>query len=232
VAIAFDDAGSAAVAAGTTTDIAGATHGLTVGSGADRVLLVGYGQGNSAAAVTSMAWDQAGTPQALTKIGERSMATDARAELWRLVNPTPGNKTLRIVRASSAGAVSLIALTGVDQTTPNGTAVLASGTGNPTLAVASEAGDLVVDFVVKKETGGTAFVAGAGQTEPAGVEVHANANDEGCSMSYEAGAASVTMSWTGPTEEWCQIGVNVNAAAAAAGPFPLPWQPPRQYVRH
>ncbi|MEK7556886.1 MAG: hypothetical protein AAB538_02830, partial [Patescibacteria group bacterium] len=146
-AIALDDPGQACAAAGTTIDITGATHGETVGSGSDRLLLVGISQGNTAAVLTSVTWDQGGTNQAMTRINGVAQATDARVELWKLVNPTAGNKTLRIVSPSSVGvAVGLVSYTGVDQTTPNDTSATAAGGAgtNPSVNVSSASGDLVV----------------------------------------------------------------------------------------
>ena len=112
MAIAFDVAATGC-GSGTTIDITGPNVG-----GSDRVLIVGVAQGNSAVVLTSVTWDQGGTNQAMTKIAEQSNSGDARIEMYRLVAPTTGVKTLRIVSPSSIGvAVGIVNRVGVDQDT-------------------------------------------------------------------------------------------------------------------
>jgi len=204
-AILFDVAGTGS-GTGTTVDVTGPN----VGSGTRRLLLVGIAQGNSTATLTSVTWDQGGTNQAMTRISSLSYAADTRIELWRLVNPTSGAKTLRIVSPSSVGmAVAIVAYTGVDPKTPEDPPASASGApgSTPSVVVSSASGDLVVDAIATKENL-SAKTVGANQTERGQL----GAGDELVAMSQEPGAASVTMSWGGSFEEWAQVAVSLNPA--------------------
>lgn len=109
--------------------------------------------------------------------------------------------------------------TGVDQTTPIGTPNSATGaTATPTVNITSASGELVVDAIYHAQwAAGTAHTAGAGQT--ARVDVADSGDGNGfLGMSEEAGAASVTMSWsTGPaTQAWAIGGVSLKPAGAVA----------------
>lgn len=113
MAVALDAAGTESTGnAQTTFD----NTSLTVGAGTNRALIVLISKSTQAAS-TSVTWDQGGTNQACTLIiGVNGTGAVARAELWGLVAPTSGNKTLRWVGASSDVCVDLVAYTGVDQT--------------------------------------------------------------------------------------------------------------------
>ncbi len=225
--IAFDIAGTG-WGSGTTVNIVGPN----VGSGSNRLLLVGIGQGDSAATLTSVTWDQGGTNQAMTRIAGRTQGggPDTRIELWKLVAPTPGAKTLRIVSPSSVGmAVGIVAYTGVDQTTPNDAPVTAGGSpgSSPSVVVPSAAGELVVDAVSSKVDLSNKN-PGPGQTE----RYEGSGGNEIVFGSEEAGAASVTMSWTGSFEEWAQIGVSLNPANSVEyDVFLAVWDKPSNSVK-
>ena len=220
-AIAVDVAGTGS-GTGTTVDITGPN----VGSGSNRVLLVGIAQGNSAATLTSVTWDQGGTNQAMTRISSVSNASDTRVELWRLVAPTSGAKTLRIVSPSSVGmAVGIVSYTGVDQTTPEDTpptGTTGAPGSTPSITVTSATSDLVIDAASTKEDS-TANTAGTNQTERA--QLYAPL-DERIMMSEEAGAASVPMTWTGTFEEWAQVAASLNPASESPTNTPTPTSTP------
>ena len=206
---AFDVAGSAC-GLGTTVDVTGPN----VGSGANRALIVGIAQGNSAVTLTSVTWDQGGADQAMTRIGAIDNGTDARIELWRLVAPTSEAKMLRVVSPSSVGmSISMVAYTAVDQSTPNDTASVNNGlSSTPSLSVSTTTSDgLVVNVVAQKETAGANKTSG--QTERA--EQHCNGDDEAVYASDEPGTGgSVSMNWSGGgTEEWASVGANLRNAA-------------------
>ena len=207
--IAFDVAGT-----GTGTGTAFNIAGPNVGTGSDRALVVGIIEGNQNVALTSVTWDSGGTNQVMTRIGWANRASDVRVEMWRLVNPTSGARTLRIVSPSSVTVtVGIAAYTGVDQTTPNDAAAPNSGNGaNPTVSVPSASGDLVLDAMGWKEISSTP-TAGAGQllrwNSP-------DTGDEEGAGSQEAGAATVTMSWSMSSgiQEWATVGASFNPGSA------------------
>jgi len=210
--IVFDIAGT-----GSGSDLSGPPYqiditGPNVGTGPDRALIVGIAQGNSAVVLTSVTWDQGGTNQAMTRIGQVSNSADVRVEMWRRVAPTSGANTLRIVSPSPvAVVVGIMSYFGVDQTTPNDSAATNTGNGGtPSVNVPSASGDLVVDSLGWKEFGAGTGSAGAGQTE----RYETSASDERIAGSEEAGAATVTMSWsvTG-VQEWATIGVSLNPSS-------------------
>lgn len=100
---------------------------FTVGSGANRALIVGIacesGIGNHPTAPTAV-WDAVGANQSMTLIAastfQLSSSSDFSIFLFGLVAPVSGNKTLTIANmngaAGSSSIVSMISFTGVDQT--------------------------------------------------------------------------------------------------------------------
>ena len=126
-----------------------------------------------------------------------------RSEMWYIKAPDIGTHDIYMTFSANLIAVAGgMSYTGVDQTIPLGSAVTASaynGTA-PTVNVSSAAGELVVDTVgIRQNSPGfnQTLTAGAGQTERynnvSGTNSNSNVVGAG---SEEAGAASVTMSWT------------------------------------
>jgi len=218
VPIVPDDSGQGCSAAATTHDITGATHGLTVGSGNDRYLLVAIAQGDTEAVLTSVTWDQGGSNQAMTRVGDATFSPDTRIELWELINPAAGNLDLRVVSPSSVGiAAGLSSYEEVDQTTPFRNLVTNTGAGTPgpppSIVVSSVVDDLVVDAVSSKDVA-AGHTPGAGQTER--WDIACNGNNDDSVGSDKAGAASVTMSWSASiTEQWAVIGLSLIPAVGA-----------------
>lgn len=184
----------------------------TVGTGANRAIIVGvvitFPSGVTISGVT-----YGGT--ALTRIGTRTLAAGwAIVELWRLVNPPSGAANVVVTPSAAtdiaAGAVSM---TGVHQTTPAGTFASAEGLSTePSVAVSGAANDLVID-VLLFDSSTVVPTVGAGQTSRWTQNYGANA-----SGSTEAGAASVTMSWTASSAaDWMIGGVAIKEAPAAGG---------------
>lgn len=130
-----------------------------------------------------------------------------------LVAPATGAQTVTITFGGQNGNSSLavVTATSVDQTTPFGTAATATGNSTtPSVAVSAATDDLVVDSVAYVGTG--AATAGTGQTgRTANTSIGA---EMGHATSTEAGAASVTMSWTIATANWAIGGIAFKAAAA------------------
>jgi len=190
---------------------------ITVGTSADRLMLVATTT-IVGSEVTSMTWDAAGANQAFAKVASVAISADTQIELWKLV--APASVTGGIIDIAYAGGSHKAAIArsyyGVDQTTPHDTAQTATGLAgtDPGGTIASAAGDLVVD-VIGTDGGAFAPVAGAGQTLVATVESASGGFGRLTAASEEAGATSVTMSWshTGTDRDWGWIGLNLNASA-------------------
>lgn len=186
-------------------------------SGADRFLIVGASWANgSSVTVTGVTYDSV----AMTLIDEESnldsFGSPLGASLWGLIGPNTGTHDVSITFDSGGPAPALCGAsswTGVHQTTPLGTAAKATGDGTtPTVNVTSAANEVVVDVMVGYLSSGT---PGTGQT--------ADWNLDSLSVtgagSHEAGAGTVTMSWTiggGFTDNWRIVAVPLKPAAAAA----------------
>jgi trimeric autotransporter adhesin len=206
LAITTNSMSASSTTAATTT----LTWSHTVNAGSNRVLIVGLSIDNGSTA-TGVTYGG----QAMTLVGRTVSAGNGTIELWSLVAPTVG--TANIV-ASIGTAEKVVggaaSFDGVDQATPTSGGVTGTaGTGSAAShAIASASGDLAIgvlwgnDGVAATEGGGQttkwSFVTGAGSGNPRGVG------------STEAGAASVTMSWTlGASVQWVVGGTSIKAAA-------------------
>lgn len=91
--------------------------GLTVGSGANRVILASFNYTPVVSAI-SIAWDPSGANLALTRIVTQADSSGTfTAELWGAVAPGSGNKTLTATWTTAAEAsLSAISFTGANQT--------------------------------------------------------------------------------------------------------------------
>ncbi len=136
---------------------------------------------------------------------------DHAVELWYLVNPPSGNKTVTVTFVDSilSTVYGLAVYENVDQSSPFGTVSTNSGGSlSATTTVSSSAGELVIGVLAKANAGETPTV-GAGQTE----RWNALANGIGRPVwgagSEEAGAATVEMSWdwSGTDRPWAILGV-------------------------
>lgn len=141
--------------------------------------------------------------------------------VYRAVAPASGAQNVVFTAAGNMehGAIEVVSLTGVDQTTPVGTEATAEGSSTtPSVAVSSAAGELVVDAVGGFSPAGSVAV-GAGQTSRVENE-NWGGNDAAAGMSTEDGAASVTMSWTISSAPWSIVGVPFKPAAAGGASRP------------
>ena len=125
--------------------------------------------------------------------------------------------------ANTAFAAGAVSYTGVNQTTPLGTA--ASNKGKSTTAsvsVSSAAGELVVDAVGRRsDVTSNPISPGAGQTQRWNTHTGANSATNGATggASEKAGAATVPMSWTwSGSIEWAIAGVSLKPAPDTTPP--------------
>ena len=130
------------------------------------------------------------------------------------IGPATGTNTV----ATSTGGLDQVAVmcasfTGVDQTTPLGTAATNSATSGTTasVSVSSATGELVI--------GGIASDAEDGITETGTLILEAGpvASDTLFGIQYYSGAASVTAQWSQSTNRWAVSGVSIKPASGGGG---------------
>jgi hypothetical protein len=134
--------------------------------------------------------------QAFTFVGRQAAPVGGAVEIWELANPTPGTAGAAVshtLTGSVKRVMGLHALSGVASVgTPVGTGVNATAI---SVNVPSATGGLVLD-VVFGQNSTTSYTAGAGQTEQWDTNTTGGLNNLRGASSAEAGASSVTMSWT------------------------------------
>jgi hypothetical protein len=146
-----------------------------------------------------------------------------RCVAFGLKAPATGahNIVATITSANDGVSAMGVSFTGVDQTTPTGTANTATNgsASTATVNITSAAGELVVDGLAVGATG--TVTVGAGQTQRNSVVV---VGEHSGKSSEEAGAASVTMSWSWATGavSYAMGGVSLKPAAAGGQ---VPYQP-------
>ena len=173
------------------------TWSHTVGTGGNRILIVGVSIRNSSSQ-TVAGVTYAGAP--LTNIGVGDNGSVVRIEMWRLVNPPSGTANVVVTLSSASDAKTVCGATswtGVHQTTPLGTFVSATGSTNaPTVNATSATTEVVHDTVAAQGT--VTATVGAGQTQRwnAGTSGGSAASNVRGAGSSEPGAATVTMSYS------------------------------------
>ena len=179
------------------------TWSHTVGPDSYRMLIVGVSYWTVSATDPTTGVTYSG--QSLTKIGNAIQGTAPISSLWYLLNPPTGTANIVVTRTNTgeditAGATSW---SGVNQSTPLGTAVTATGTSTtPSVTVSSASGEVVVDNAAMFS--GNTLSPLDGQTQRYAI-LQGNAHAYGSS---EPGAASTTMSWTqSASERWATIAV-------------------------
>jgi uncharacterized repeat protein (TIGR01451 family) len=213
-AIALDHANSAS---GQTSAL---SWSHTVGTGSDRLLLVAVSIDSSSRTVGTVKWGgSSGT--ALTYIG-RKQGNATTVEIWGLKNPASGTSTVyaTISGGSSEWMVGGSAsFTGVDQTTPWSGFTSAAGRRSdgdtPSLSVSSASGNLVFDAIAINDDQLESYSASAGADQTAVWNTKVSAQSIVGGASTEAGASSVTMTWSFPTTDyiWAYAALSIGAAA-------------------
>src|SRR5579862_1048186 len=185
------------------TNASSLTFSKTVGSGSNRLLLVGIStKGNQNA--TGVTYGGVAMSRVL-------MLQNADwVEVWRLVAPATGTANVVITLTGganfSAGAISF---TGVDQGAPLGGVNITSGSSTaPSVTVNSRAGDMVFDVMITQDAGATAPAAGASQTS----QWSQLKGDWGAASTHSGSLANLTNSWTTANQKWVDAAVNVRAA--------------------
>ena len=183
------------------------TH--TVGSGSDRLLMVGVSSSVAAHTVTSLTYGAA----SLTFLGRRQSAS-VDTELWYLVAPAVGADTITVTLSAAARIVGgAVSFTGVHQTTPLGSYTSDTATSaSPSVTVSSAEGEAVIDCLAAQGNAGSATV-GSGQTQRWNINTGTGSSFVIGAGSTEPGASSVTMSWTlESSKEWALGAVAIKPA--------------------
>jgi len=144
-------------------------------------------------------------------------------EFWGLVSPPSGTANVVVTLGGNTDgiAVGVTTFTNVNQFAPLGSFASAQGkSATPSVSTTSAAGELVLDTVAFKD--GLALDVGANQTQ---LWSAANsANKVRGAGSTEAGAASVTMSWSQPSstiKEWAIGAVSIKPAPTPCALMPV-----------
>lgn len=218
--VAVDAAASASISSGSSLSW---TH---TASGTNRLVIVGVSWSCDSFTAGACPASPGGVPPtissityggtAMTPIGSKNVADQEIAQ-YQLVNPPTGAQTVSVTFSSNVsrpiygGSVSF---TNVNQTTPIGTFASASGnSSSPSVTVASAVGEIVID-TLDFDTSAATLTVGAGQTQRWKNVFSAMPWGAG---STEAGAASVTMSWTANVaDNWAIGAVSVKPAAGSS----------------
>ena len=141
------------------------------------------------------------------------------SEVWLINNPLAGARTVAVTLSAAAEGAS-IATTATGTATSGQPANHAGATGDstaPTVNVTSATGRLVLGFVQSERTNTDAQITpGAGQTQRASVS-GPTLDRPRMELTDEAGAATVTTSWTlASAQGWAAQGVDLSEPVAAA----------------
>lgn len=191
------------------TAVSSLTFSLTT-TGSDRCLIVDAGcSSGGPGTVNSVTYNSIGATNKWNIIAQIYL----RASQWYLPAPATGGSYNVVVTYSGTHDESFAGArnyTGVDQTTPTGTATTANGlSGTAAVNVGSATGELVVDFVYENDN--TAMTCGQTQRW--------QLNDAGTGYasaggSEKAGETTTAMAWTlGASDRWINGGFALKPAA-------------------
>lgn len=211
MSVAFDANATADATANGATSIT--TSNLTVGAGTLRALVVQLCFSLKTVASVTVTWDNGASNQAMTQIvAANGTGVVGRVELWGLVAPVSGAKSLRAAWTGSSDVyINGVSWTGVDQTGGTTTfphSTSATGSSNtPSVTITSAVGNATMD--VTCEDVGT--LGSPTKTQTFLDTVATNINGSG---SRAAGAASNVHAWTATvTPNWVSAGTDILADA-------------------
>lgn len=186
-------------------------------TGSNLLLIVGVANDAGGSAGVSGITYNGTSMTALASINNSDSFANILINTYYLIAPSTGANNIVVTRSGSPvtnSSVCGISFTGVDQTTPLGTA--ATNTQNngstPSVTVAGATNDIIVDFQAILNSPTTA-TAGSGQTGRVSLLVAGGS----LIASTEAGAASVLMDWTLGANKWSSA-VGVAVKPAPTGP--------------
>jgi hypothetical protein len=183
---------------------------LTVGTGSNRALVVGTYYFDNTITAPAVHWDSSGTNQAMTSIANLGTSGGGvRIELWGLIAPTSGNKTLTVTWTTT-GNVAVVACswTGVNATFGTAftghTAVDNSNTAATiTNTITSSSTHQVM--AIESNDGSSGTASSVNQTSLGLISSFTN-----IAGNMAAGAASVSMTYTNSTSTSRLVSVGVD----------------------
>lgn len=205
MAIAFDNATGAAASFASSI-----TQALTVGSGSDRALFVGSFSNATSTTPTTATYNGVG----LTADAAAVCTGFGKGAGYAMAAPASGANNVVTNYSDANAIVILIAMsyTGVDQTTPSSTGNGAATTSaDATVNVTSDANDLIAAALYAASAFGT-WTAGTGTTDRTVINGHRVGGDE------PGGGGSTTINWTGTSDPWMLVAINLNVSGGAAAP--------------
>lgn len=154
------------------------------------VVAIGLRNNNTSETIDGVTWN---TTEDLTQASgaQAKYSQYIGVDCWYLVNPTAGSYNIVADHSGTAMRSTLIAfnvLGDVDTSSPVSGITSTTGTTNASNAVTSASGSLVIDVLCSASDP----TVGSGQTEVGAADA-----SQYLTVSREAGASSVTMSWTG-----------------------------------
>lgn len=186
------------------------TNALTIAQMTNGYVVVGFAHYPGSAPITSISFAGTNMSAIKTNISANSVASG----LYGLAVGSIAAGTYNVIITWSSAAQEFVlgasSWHNVHQSSPLGTAATATGGSSttPTVNVSSATGEVVVDML--EVDNGVTMTVGAGQTQRWQFR-QASHTSGGCSS--EAGAATVTMSWTlGSTDFWAITGVSLKPA--------------------
>lgn len=193
-------------------------------SGSAGYLFCGAGGSTGVAVSVSSVTRNAGA-ESFTELWDLAHAsTGAGSSGHRLINPAVGSYTVVVTFSTTCDdcVAGVVSLTGVHQTTPEGTPVTAQGTSTaPSVTVTAADDEWLEDFCYCGNAGGPTFVADANQIERF---KHLGAGygwGNGGSSTQLGSVAGDVMSWTiGASSVWTIGAVAIKPAAAESPPPP------------
>jgi hypothetical protein len=188
---------------GTANNTNSITFSHTTGSGDNRLLMVGVSWSSTSVTVTGIKFNSV----ALTLKGTQYYTSQARrVAIYYLVAPTASTTADVVVSFSGAvyGVAGAVSFAGVDQCTPLGTQLGATGnTATATVSPITVAGDLVFDTVAA----GTALTVNGSQAQQwmagDGTSIYGGASTK------PATGTPTAMSWTLTSGYWATIAVGI-----------------------
>jgi hypothetical protein len=184
------------------------TWAHTVTTGVGGILLVGVSNRDGSKTVTDVSYG--GVP--LTRIGFQNGPSNAnRMELWYLLHPDAGTANVAVTLSGSQKVVAgAISFDGVDQATPLGPFVSASGNSLlPSLLIVSAPGEVVLDTLVANGDANSATPL-LTQQQRWNADTGNGGGEAIGAGSTQAGLISVTSTWTlGGIKPWALGAVTI-----------------------
>lgn len=225
MAVTFDANSTAPTIASAAVGVTGVTHAnLTVGSGANRALVVQLSFSLESLGTVAVTWDSGGSNQAMTQIvAQKTTGTFGESQLWGLVAPTAGNKTLKVTWTGTSDLyINGTSWTGVDQTGgttsfPNSQSIQGTTVAAGTNALPSPA-PIVITSAVGNATMAVVSMDAGSLSLPTQTQTFLdNTLTQDGAASRAAGAATVSHNWSSDTsgDHFVIVGTDIAVPSAA-----------------